>query len=125
MVQLAAEAEKDIQGLLRQVVTHRMKIQLAAPVDQKYGTRFQRHVEHWNKEIAKWREQLARENQTHLRKRGQFFTDEQLLWWEEDQALVEQAMERVTAKYVEFLEEQNIKPDKRWLRTTLMRLWYE
>jgi hypothetical protein len=84
MVQPAAKAEKDIRGLLRQVVIHRMKILLAAPVDQKYGTHCQSHVEHWNQEIAQWREQIDRENQTHLRKHGQFFTDGQLLQWEHD-----------------------------------------
>jgi len=108
-----------------QVVTHRMKIWLAAPVDQKYRTNFQSYVEHWDKEITQWLEQIARENQTHLRKRGQFFTDEQLLQWEQDQELVEQAMQKAIAKYIEFLEERDIKPDKRWLRTILTRLYYE
>jgi hypothetical protein len=46
MVQPAAKAEKDIKGLQMQVVTHRMKILLAAPVDQKYRTNFQSYVEH-------------------------------------------------------------------------------
>jgi hypothetical protein len=59
-----------------------------------------------------------------LRKRGQFFTDEQLFQWEHDQELIEQAMEKAIAKYVEFLEERDIKPNTFWLRTTLTRLYY-
>jgi len=50
-------------------------------------------------------------------------TTEQLLQWEHDHKLVERAIEKALAKYVEFLEEQNIKPNKLWLRTTLTRLY--
>jgi hypothetical protein len=125
MVQPAAKVEKEIKGLLVQVLTHRMKIALAGLVDREHGTYFQSYIDHWNREMAQWSEQIAQANQTHLRKHGRSFADEQLHQWEEDPELVEQAIKGAITKYAQVLEERGIKPDKRWLRTILMRPFHE
>ncbi len=70
MVQPAARAEIRIKALLIQILVHRMKILLAAPVDTKYRTQCRASLDHWRKEIERLWRQVTEINQTHTRRRG-------------------------------------------------------
>jgi hypothetical protein len=124
MVQPAGRIEKAIKGRLVQILTHRMKIVLAPPVDAKYRTQCQASVEHWNKEIERFWQQVAEVNQTHSRRSGQFFSDEQLDQWLESEEIIEPAMAKAITAYEGYIKERDLKPDKHWLRSTLKELYY-
>jgi hypothetical protein len=101
-----------------------MKILLAAPADAKYRTPFQASIDYWRKEIERFWNQVEKINRTHLRRSGHFFSDDQLRQWQESQELTEAAMTEAINDYVAYLAERDLKPDKRWLRSTLEELFY-
>jgi hypothetical protein len=124
MVQPAARAETDIKSFLIQILTHQMKMLMAAFVDAKYHTHCQASLDHWTKEIEGWRQQIADLNRTHLRRSGQFFSDNQLQEWQDSEKLVKLAMAQAITAIEKYLTKRQLKPDRRWLRSTLEELYY-
>jgi len=114
MTQPAADARKRIRALLERIIEHEVKMVIADKVDAKYGTAFQTSRGHWQKEIEGFWREIERENQTRLRRRGQFFSDDEINQWKEE--LIERGITSAVHRFVEDMREHGIDADARWLR---------
>jgi len=114
MTQPAGDARKRIGTLLERIIEHEVKMKIAGRVDAKYATSFQASRDHWQKEIEGFWREIERENQTRLRRRGRFFSDDEISQWKEE--LIARGIRSAVNRFVEDIREHGIDADARWLR---------
>jgi dephospho-CoA kinase len=121
MTQPAAEARGDIRSLLVCLIEHEIKMNIVHRVDAKYGSSFQATREYWQKEIDRFGRAIDRVNQTHLRRRGQFFSDAEIHQWKEE--LIERGIKLAVNRLMKDLRQQGIDGDALWLKKIAEELY--
>jgi hypothetical protein len=114
MTQPAAGAKGKIRSLLRRIVEHEVKMNIAVRVDVKYGSSFQSSRVYWQKEIEGLWQQIEKWNQAPSRRRGQFFSDAEISQLKEEQ--IEGGIRLAVGHFMDDLRQQGIEGDARWLK---------
>jgi hypothetical protein len=121
MAQPAADARKRIRSLLERMVEHEVKMKIAGRVDAKSVTSFQTSRDHWQKEIEGFWREIERENQTRWRRRGQFFSDDEIIHWKGE--FLARGIKLAVNRLVEDRREHEFDADARWLRKIAEELY--
>jgi hypothetical protein len=121
MTQPAAKAEKDIQSLLLRVIEHEVKMGIAEKVDARFGSSFQTRCHYWQKEIEKFWREIVEMNRTRSRRRGQFFSDDEIGQWKQE--LTKQGIRLAVNRLMEDLQGRGIEADARWLSKVAEELY--
>jgi hypothetical protein len=121
MAQPAATARKKIRSLLKSIIEHEIKVEIAEKVDAKFGSSFQASRSYWQKETERFWRAIERTSQTQLRRRGRFFSDDEISQWKKE--LIESGIALAVSRLMGDLRRQGIVGDARWLKKTAEELY--
>jgi len=114
MAQPAAAARKSIRSLLERIIEHEIKMNIAEKVDARFGGSFQASRSYWQKESERLWQEIEKTNRTTLRRRGQFFSDAEIIQWKEE--LIENGITLAVNRLMKDLRQHGIQGEARWLQ---------
>ena len=96
-------------------------MEIAQTVDVKFGSSLQINLVHWQREIAKFWREIEKTNRAPLRRRGQFFSHDEINQWKEE--LTERGIRLAVSRLMEYLRDQGIEGDARLLKKIIEALY--